>query len=372
MNVGITTIHNHFNYGAALQVYALCRIVERLGHTCQVIDNDIEPGVGRKFSRSRRPGGQIMNLYMAWRWQANRRFCRRFDQFSQQHIPKTERTYRSFNDLMVSPPQFDVYITGSDQVWNPRLLDRGLGDIYHLGFASPGKSRLISYAPSFGVSQIPEPYIERIRTYLLRYHALSVREKRGQEIVREIACREAEHVLDPTLLLSAGDYEPIIEAPSTAGRYMLVYPMEMGANSAFYELVKAVKRLLSIPVVLVLPLSFHYRWMLSADKIVLDAGPKEFLGFIRNASFVCTNSFHGTVFSMLFQKDFLGVPHSCTNTRIHSLLDKVGLQDRQLTDCTDETVSDRLHRPVNYEDVMNRLRYEVSHSLMYLQRALSA
>lgn len=371
MNIGITTIHNHYNYGAALQTFALCQAIQRLGHSCKVIDNEIEPGHGRKLSRSKHPGEQIKNLYLLCRRQANHRFSQRFDSFFKQHIPKTKKVYKSFAELTEFPPNFDACITGSDQVWNPGLLDRELGDIYHLGFARPERTRLISYAPSFGVSEIPKHHIERVRAYLIRYHSISVREKRGQEIISRIADREASHVLDPTLLLSAEDYATIVEPPLFPNKYILVYPMEVGKNFAFYRLVKEVKKQLSVPIVLVFPQNFHHRWMLLADKIVLDAGPKEFLGLIKNASFVCTNSFHGTVFSILFQKEFLGVPHSHTNDRMYSLMDKLGLLERQLTDWNDETLNDRLHKPVNYKAVAVRLGKEVEHSLDYLKMALS-
>lgn len=371
MNVAITTIHNHLNYGAALQVYALSQTVQRLGHTCKVLDNSIEPGHGRHFSRSRHPGEQIKNLYLAWHWQEGRRFCNRFEDFFDQYIPKTSKKYRSFDELAANPPKFDAYITGSDQVWNPTLLDRQLGAMYHLGFADPKKSRLISYAPSFGVAQIPERYIQQIRSYLLRYHALSVREKRGQEIIQEITGREATHVVDPTLLLTPDAYAPIVEKPSIDGEYLLVYPMEMGPDATFYRLVKTVKKLMGIPVVVVFPLNFHHRWLLLADKIILDAGPKEFLGLIKQASFICTNSFHGTVFSIFFQKNFLGVPHSHTNARIYSLLEKLRLLERHLPTWDEQTVKNMLQQPIDYSAVAPLLDTEAEHSLAYLQKALA-
>ncbi len=370
MNVGVTTIHNHLNYGAVLQAYALTKTVQRLGHICKVIDNNIEPGHGRRFSRSRHPGEQIKNLYMLRHWFAGRRFCQRFEDFFQQHLPKTTHVYKSFDELAASPPEFDAYITGSDQVWNPGLLDRQLGAIYHLGFAASEKSRLISYAPSFGVTQIPERHIERIKTYLLRYHALSIREKRGQEIIQEVTGKRAEHVLDPTLLLSSDDYASITETPSIKGEYILVYPMEVGTNFDFYHLVKAAKKLLSLPIIIIFPLNFHHRWMLLADKIVFDAGPREFLGLIKNSSFVCTNSFHGTVFSILFQKNFLGVPHSHTNTRMYSLLEKLELLERQLVGWDEQGVKAMLHKQINYDEITPRLDIAVKRSLAYLQKGL--
>jgi hypothetical protein len=372
MDVGVTTIHNHLNYGAALQVYALTKTVQRLGHVCKVIDNDIEPGHGRRYSRSRHPGEHVKNLYMACHHRAGRRFWSRFNDFFQNFIPKTEQKYTTYEELTVSPPVFDAFITGSDQVWNPGLLDRQLGALYHLAFADQEKTRLISYAPSFGVSEISDRYVKRIQNYLLRYHSISVRESRGKEIIKEISGRDAKHVLDPTLLLTPDCYDSIINKPDVDGEYMLVYPMEVGDNFSFYRVVKAVKKLLGIRVVMVFPLSFHHRWMLLADKIVLDAGPKEFLGLIKYASCVCTNSFHGTVFSVLFQKNFLGTPHSRTNARSYSLLEKIGLLDRQLSDWDEQSVQETLNQQISYANVAPLLNTERDQSLSYLQKALSA
>jgi len=119
MRVGIITIHNHLNYGAVLQVFALNRIVQRLGHRCKIINCNIEPGHARQFSRSKHPGEQIKNLYLAYHWRANRSHRQRFQKFRQQHIPLTDTSYESFEQLIAFPPQFDTYITGSDQVWRP-------------------------------------------------------------------------------------------------------------------------------------------------------------------------------------------------------------------------------------------------------------
>lgn len=372
MEVGIITIHNHHNYGAVLQAYALNRTVRRLGHQCKTIDCNIDHGTVRGFKWSRHPGAQITSLYNACRSGANRRNDQRFRDFCRQEIPQTDITYESLEQLIGSPPQFDAYITGSDQVWRPSFLDRKVGDAFHLCFASPEKSRLISYAPSFGVSELPERYSEKISRYLMRYHALSVREKRGQEIIAELTGRKAEQVLDPTLLLSADEYEEITHSPAISGEYMLVYPMELGKDKSFLNLVKEVKKRVSLPLVCVLPPDFDFRWLLIADRVVLDAGPKEFLGLLKNASFVCTNSFHGTIFSITYRKNFLGYPHSISNTRIHSLLERVDLLGRQITDLDPRNIQNTLNDPINYSAVIPRLKDSVDQSLTFLKTALDS
>lgn len=370
MQIGIITIHNHHNYGAMLQLFALNQAVCKLGHQCKTIDCNIDPGTGRLIKWSNRPGKTIANFYLLCHRNANERFHKRFLDFSRQYISLTDTTYKTIEQLNTTPPYFDAYITGSDQVWNPSLLDRKIGHAYHLCFASPAHSKLISYAPSFGVDEIPVCQTGEISRYLKRYNSLSVREKRGQEIIFDLTGRKAAHVLDPTLLLSAKEYEPILVQPSISGEYVLVYPMELGKNKAFLNLVKEVKKQSSLPIVCILPLNFDWRWFLVADRIILDAGPQEFLGYFKNASMICTNSFHGTVFSIVFRKNFLGLPHSVTNSRIYSLLEKVGLLDRQLSEFSPQKTREALGAPIEYNKTTPRLQDSINFSLEYLKGAL--
>ncbi|MFZ5570359.1 MAG: polysaccharide pyruvyl transferase family protein [Thermodesulfobacteriota bacterium] len=370
MRVGIITIHNHNNYGAILQAYALNKIVRRLGHQCKTIDCNIDPGSNRLFRKARHPGERITNLYNLCRWRANKLHTRRFRDFIRQQIPLTEASYDSIERLYADPPKFDAYITGSDQVWRPHYLDQKIGAAFHLNFISPDQSRLISYAPSFGVSRIPEHHAKILGEYLRRYHFLSVRERRAQEIIFELSGRKAEQVVDPTLLLLAEDYEAIVQLPAFTSEYVLVYPMELGKNRAFFNLVNEVKRSTGLPIVCVLPLVFDFRWLMIADRVVLDAGPSEFLGLFKNASIVCTNSFHGTVFSMLYQKNFFGVPHSGTNSRQYSLLETAGLLDRQLEDVSGRAVRDMLKNSIQYSTVNRKLQASIDRSIQFLVDAL--
>ena len=370
MKVSIITIHKHHNYGAMLQLFALNQAVYKLGHKCKTIDCNIDPGTGRLIKWSGRPGKTITNFYLLCHRNANERFQQRFLDFSKQYIPLTNIAYETIEQLNTMPPHFDAYITGSDQVWNPSLLDRKIGHAYHLCFASPDHSKLISYAPSFGVDEIPVDQAGEISRYLQRYHNLSIREKRGQEIIFDLTGRKAAHVLDPTLLLSAKEYEPLVAQPPISGEYVLVYPMELGKNQSFLHLVKEVKKQSSLPIVCILPLNFDWRWILVADRIVLDAGPREFLGYFKNASLICTNSFHGTVFSIIFRKNFFGVPHSGTNSRIYSLLEKVGLLDRQLSESNSQKIREVLGNPIEYDKITPCLQDSINFSLEYLKGAL--
>jgi hypothetical protein len=372
MEVGIITIHNHYNYGAALQAFALNYTVRGLGHLCKTIDCNIEPAKCRSFKWSTHPGVLITSLYNFSRFRANKLHERKFRDFVKQYIPMTDSSYETLEQLVSSPPEFDAYITGSDQVWNPYKIEQEIGGAYHLCFASPEKSRLIAYAPSFGLSEIPERYKKTIEEYLMRYQFLSVREKKGQEIIFDLTGRKAEHVLDPTLLLTADEYESIIQFPSIPKEYILVYPIELGEKMNFFNLVKEVKKQVSLPVVCLLPLNFDFRWLLIADRVILDVGPQEFLGLFKNSSIVCTNSFHGTVFSIVYNKSFLGTPKLITNSRTYSLLEIVGLLKRQIENVNTQNVQNALKVSIDYSVVNQLLRASIEKSKTYLKKALDA
>nr|WP_319491157.1 polysaccharide pyruvyl transferase family protein [uncultured Desulfobacter sp.] len=370
MKVGIVTIHNHYNYGAVLQAFALNFVIRKLGHDCKTINCNLEPGENRLAIKAKNPGAKLTKLYNLLRWSSNRRFNSRFKDFITNYIPVSDIQYNDFASLRENPPQFDAYITGSDQVWRPSFLDKEIGQVFHLSFVNPEISRLIAYAPSFGIGEIPEQYKNQIRSYLQRYDFLSIREKHGGKMIKDLTGKAAVHVVDPTLLLSKEEYEKIIQPSKISKNYILVYAMELGKEMAFLGLVKKVKLQLKLPVVCVFPVRFDFRWLKVADKIMLDAGPKEFIGLIRDSTLVCTNSFHGTVFSIKFQKNFVGFPHSVSNSRIESLLEAAGLQNRQIQHLTDDAIERELKINIDYESVNEKMQVKLNNSMAFLQEAM--
>lgn len=371
MNVGITTTSNVSNYGAMLQTYALNRVVREMGHDCRTIDYVGEPMVGRGLSFCYRWPLVRLQLIMAARWAENRRWRRRFLEFKRRHIPLT-RPYASIDELRADPPRLDACLTGSDQVWHPLLLERTIGRFYHLDFADPARTRLIAYAPSFGVSQFPENRAGELRAYLQRYHALSAREVEGCRIVAGMTGRDVAHVLDPTLLLAPEQYDAVATPPRIQGPYILVYPMDPGVVDACSRLVAEVQRQFRLPLVYVFQSYFDHTWLDLPGRMELSAGPAEFLGLVRNAAFVCTNSFHATALSVLFNRRFLTVPHSKYNSRILGLLSTLGLDERQLAEVDATTVARALAQPVDWDAVAVRLQARVRQSRRYLEDALRA
>lgn len=217
-------------------------------------------------------------------------------------------------------------IVGSDQVWHP-VINEG-DDAYFLADVPDGVKR-ISYAPSFGVDEFDQKLEQKMAGWLARFDALSVREPQGAAIVKRLCGREAAVVCDPTLLLERVDYEAIESKPrfGLPKKYIAVYTVcgHPWAESAAIGLGKK----MGLPVVH-LPGGQLARWYLPGKaKRVTALGPAEWLWFIHHAEYVVTNSFHGTVFSLVYHRPFtVALNGRASDARMLSLLDSVGVNDR--------------------------------------------
>lgn len=364
--VGVITYHYFHNYGAILQAYALCSSISRLGHSCRFIDFRPEPNVSRQIAFSLNPRRWPGVLVRLWFSKDNLLYRKRFNEFIASYLPLTEHCYTTAKELEQNPPLFDTYVCGSDQIWHPLLLNREFGLPFLLNFV-PENKRRVSYAASFGVSEIYGQYRQQISDLLRRFDAISVREDVGCDIVKSLIGKEARHVLDPTFLLTARDYQQIAIAPPYSD-FVLVYPMELGPNQAFLRLVQLARHKIRLPFVFVFPDGYSNTWLRLADKVRLDAGPKEFIGLIDRARLVLTNSFHGTALSIILRKPFLGVPHSSTNARIKSLLQLLNLQERQLVDPSE--IEDRFLETSDYSVAFELLNKEIERSFDFLRSEL--
>ena len=217
-------------------------------------------------------------------------------------------------------------IAGSDQIWNPTIFPDGRFDPVFFGAFSP--LRKIAYAPSFGVGHLPEGMEEELNGYLAGFSHLSVRESSGRDIVREAAGREAEVVLDPTLLPPAEEWSALAAERTVAGDYILCYCISR--SGALEPYIRRLAEETGLPVV---QLCGTRRKLHPKAKLIFDAGPAEFLSLFQNAAYVCTNSFHGTVFSVQFQRPFFTAVAPAElqepeRSRTFSLLSRLGLTDR--------------------------------------------
>ncbi len=328
------------NYGAELQAYALQYKLNKLGFDCENIDYPFYKNPEFRITKAGRSPFRIglknrikeflMRQFLRVKsyigTAAERRRRERFQQFYQQ-TGHSSRRYLSIEELYRDKSKnYDVYIAGSDQIWNPRT-PVSLAP-YFLTFAPEG-SRKISYASSFGVSSLAPEMFSQYNEWLKNLDAVSVRESSGADIVRAVSGREAEHVLDPTLLLDAEDWQNVMSVEAVPDYpYLLLYDLLSSREIVEFARKIAIQRKLKIIRIC------RSSWTPEEKGIcnIADAGPAEFIGLFSSASFVVTNSFHGTVFSIIFKKEFYTViPDIMSNSgRVASLLANVALTDRSI------------------------------------------
>lgn len=369
-SVGVLTMHRVQNYGSVLQAYALFYIINSLGYNCEIIDYQYpnpyhENGV--RYKDSRPFICRLVQRGLYFLLYRNTIQKNRFNAFVEKYLTFS-KYYKTKEEIYSRPPKYDVYVTGSDQVWNPVCMK---GDpVFFLAFASQDAYK-ISYASSFSISEIPIQYQEAYKKYLFDYHSISVREKSGAKIVKTLTGYNSEIVCDPTLLLSRYDYEEIAKESQlkVKGKYILVYALNYAYNPypQIDKVVQKVKDQLGLSVVYLHSNSIENYHL---GRSVTSAGPCEFISLFLNASFVITSSFHGTAFSLNFGVPFYAIVprRTSSDSRIISLLKIVGLENRGIS--VDQQLPAILNLNVDFATPYLKLKDYRDSSLNFLYKSL--
>ena len=300
MRAGLITFHFAHHYGAQLQALATMKAIQGLGYECEIIDYRLPhtTRTNQLFKKSGSVRGMVSDAHTALHYAAFKRRFDRFEAFVAEEMSLSSRRYTSVEQLRSAPPEYDVYVAGSDQIWNPFIFaDKQFDPAFLLDFG--GEGRRIAYAPSLGVPSLPEDKAEELKRYLAPFCALSVREKRGKVVLREAAGRDARVVLDPTLLLNGEDWSKLANPERRKGPYILCYFVSDPGEAAPYAL--ALSQKTGWPIV---QLAGARQKIDGASELVFDAGPREFLALFRDTAAVVTDSFHGAAFSLQFKKNF--------------------------------------------------------------------
>ena len=382
--VGIITVSRTYNYGAELQAYALQKKLNQMGYKAEIIDYLYFKNSKYKYTSLSKPlfrfsSKQTFKEFVLYRIispvydalmpllvKPLRIKMKNFKSFSN-NISNFSKQYRSFEALYKANLDYDVYIAGSDQLWNPAT---GTSlEPYFLTFAPQNKIKF-SYASSFGVSELSE-YQKSIYTRLLNnLDYISVRESQGVELARRLTGREITQVLDPTLLLNKMEWETIItEKERKHSEYILIY--QLSESEKIVELAYKLKDKLGLPIYRICK-----RPIFSQKNIdifnVLDAGPLEFIYYFNNASFVITNSFHGTAFSVNFKVPFYAVlsKKKKNNSRIESFLHMIDLNSRIVYE---ENIEDPIQTitELDFSNSMKILNEEVNKSVIFLESSIN-
>lgn len=325
----LITILDNTNYGTYLQALATSVVVRNLGYEVEVI---------RYIRPCQTPHGQSMRILRErglLRW-INRCvlhgsketwILRDKDyEFLQSFVPVT-RQYTSFSELQRDVPEADIYLTGSDQVWNSVYND-GIDRSFYLDFAPAGKKR-IAYAASIGMDKIPDEEREDMRSLLQKYAHITVREQAAVSLLSSVGIK-SQCVLDPTLLLTHSQWSDIAEKyPCKFDEpFLLVYSVELKSQNRLIE--KYAKEIAEKKGLKIYHVSYSGSRKNPAypDRHFNYATPDVFLNLMLNASFVVISSFHGTAFSINFNKQFLTVAPARFSSRVQSLLEKAGLSSR--------------------------------------------
>jgi hypothetical protein len=347
--IGIITYHFVPNYGAAMQAWALQKYLCSLGHDVFLIDyRPSHLTTGGMFHFPKDAWSRRANLVIAYqKAMALKQMVRgdggkvaRFNAFHQEYFNIHGPVYRTNRELRESPPAADVYICGSDQIWNASE-QCGIDSSYFLDFAPKGVKR-ISYAASFGRPYVHPRFEEATAALIGEMDAISVREESAVELVQIMCGRDATWVPDPTLMVEGG-YPEAIE-PRREGEYIFSYTLRSRELVAQIEEKMAKGSGLDIVSPVTLAASGEGA-----------PGPLEWLGYIKAAKYVITNSYHGTLFSLIFNKPFVFVGLSGTkagfNERANSLLNRLGLQERMMNSFDEARLESILSTEIDWDSV---------------------
>lgn len=346
--VGIITICKVNNYGAELQAFATQKIIKQCGYDAEIIDyiyyknwrfKDFE--ISRPFIPMTTKEKMMYWLkYRCINWvvdvllpifcQVEKKRKKRYAEFHS--LMDFSQPFYSMKDLYNGKCIYDIYVTGSDQVWNPAASSSI--EPYFLTFA-PKEKRKISYASSFGVSELSNSLQKIYRNLLNNFDVIGVREQSGVDLITSLCNKEVHLVADPTLLLNTKDWQPYMkDYPNMPLKYVLIY--QLSSSSKLVEQAINLGREIGCPVYRICKRSYRNE----KNKCIInikDAGPQEFISLISKATFVVTNSFHGTAFSVNFHTPFYVVlsKKKRNNSRIESLLKKLHIENRIIYDNED-------------------------------------
>lgn len=292
-----------------------------------------------------------------------------FFNFQEQAVPHTD-VYNAQN-IAESVSHDDIFIVGSDQVWNPAWTE----DAYFLNFV-PDHNGKIAYAASIGTNKVPRDFLEHVVPYLRRFDFISVREESAKEILQPYLEQEIKVVLDPTLLLQQDEWNKIAVQPMVQRPYIFVYLL--GEKRAHRALIKKFARTLGLKIAF-LP-HVHFRFnpadCFFADYNLYDVGPAEFVGLVKNAEMVFTDSFHGCVFSIIYGRKFWALKRhkdsdpQNMNSRLYTLFRSLGLSDRLIENEDADYDAAYLNREIDYNEVDRRLNALRKDSSAFLLHAI--
>lgn len=365
--IGTITFHASYNYGSCLQAYALQEYIKKIcQENCEYKIINLRTNIQKDLYKNLFQKKGIKNLlnkiiYITAKKDFEKK-DEKFEKFITEKLNITKE-YNSLKEIEESKLNFDYYISGSDQLWNLNALDFDWAN--YLEFVYKGKK--ISYAASFGpkVQSWSNDEKKRIKEDLLKYDYISVREQGSFNNVKKLTGLEPEINVDPTMLLTKAEWEDIIpDKPIINNDYILLYNLK--GDKEILKIAKEVSKKLKLPII-VTKKGFNVE-LIYGFKKKYDVGPIEFLNLLKNAKLVLSSSFHGTVFSIIFNKPFFAI-NGAKDFRIHTLLEKMNLKDRTIEIDNIEEKCKKAYN-ISFDESLKLLEAERLRSEKYLKKAL--
>lgn len=372
MKIGILTFHRASNYGTVLQAQATVIVLQQMGMNAEIID--YRPEYNEKTLRTRklsqaRTIKAVLSVLLN-RFIYGKQIEKRLQNFQEyiDTLKVSQQAVYTENDVREIAQNYDIILSGSDQLWNERITGDDM--TYFFPFEHPYK---ISYASSFGVSEISATRKNEIEPLLSSFRYLSVREKTAQTMLEqflkqskgEIAC-----VIDPTLLVNKRTWLEQVRNSFTPpkGEYILTYYMI--ETPILRAITNELRRKTGLPVINLKPSKRQV--LLHEGLNMMWAGPREFLGCYAGAKYVVTNSFHGTAFAINFEVPMYVAPLPFSmagevNSRLVDILDRYGLKSRWISDMNDVK---NLSNDFNLDMLRQKKEQQREESIRYLKTAL--
>lgn len=337
--IGILTYHRVCNFGSLLQTYALQRYLQMKGENVEVIDY---------YPERLRMKRTLFHVNPKWKTPWIKMVAhlvpavvsrllgyRMMNAFLKKYVRMTKSCYKDDVELAQDLPKYDIYMNGSDQVWNVETADDVVDKVFFMAFL--GKDNVkTAYAGSFGKDDFSAEQLSEIGKYLGEYKSISVREKSGLRVLEKAGITNGQWVLDPTFLLTPVDWKKIAAPMNLPKKYLLVY--NLNRNPRINALAQEIGKKRNLKIV---NFAHTFSFIYGAKNVIYPT-PNKFVTMFANADYVVTDSFHGTAFSINFGRQFICVPAPRFNSRLESVLSLVGLEKRLLGEKNDFKIIDEV------------------------------
>lgn len=373
MKASVITLHTVDNYGSVMQTYATQQVLKKCGYDVEFVDYWRRDNLPQNRAEKMLESSTLQKLKPLWGVNG---FTRKATiaflklmlenrkspmwRFLEEKVQLTKVRYCSYEELEANPPVADVYITGSDQVWNS-IWNQGIDRSYFLDFAPAGKPR-IAFSASIGREQLDAEEIPETKGLLEKYSAISVREQSAVELLASMDI-ESTLVLDPTLMLEAEEWRKLAAEQKKEKPYILIYQLNPNLQMDQYAEQLAQKKNWEV-----VRIGFGNSDRRKGGKCVMLPSVEDFLGLFCDAACVLTDSFHATAFSLNLGTDFISILPGRFGTRIESITKLTRTENRILTSYDDLTVVDR---SIDEKNVQNILAVERKNGFDFLKKAIS-